>query len=135
VWDEFHKLPPVQTGYCAIRDDPCQLSTSENSNVLEAINLSLQKLENHRIERELALTGHSLLVITAGNGKYNADRKLTKIAKERTLLLGNNIALISLVRPPLHRVPLMVYRDSEGVKQPQRETVRERFGTGADFEI
>lgn len=112
VMGHFQGHPLRKTPYCQLSDEPSQLSKQENTNLLEALNLCFNRFENSRVERLLTVTGESIFVITAGDGKYNVDLKLTRITKDRAINLGCNINLISMNRPPLHRVPLFLYRDS-----------------------
>jgi DEP domain-containing protein 5 len=81
-------------------------SSATDGNVLEAINITFNVLEKHYMDRDLARTGNSLVMITAGAGFYKVDPKLAHITKQRMMDNGIGMDLVSLSTPPLHMVPL-----------------------------
>lgn len=64
-------------------------STAVDGNLLEAINLALNKFDKHYIDRDLRRTGQAVVLITAGTGVWLIDRTLIELTKER--LVDNGI--------------------------------------------
>lgn len=58
-------------------------STAVDGNLLEAINLALNKFDKHYIDRDLRRTGQAVVLITAGTGVWLIDRTLIELTKER----------------------------------------------------
>lgn len=46
----------------------CELSSSSNTNILEAINLIVEDYKKSYLGRSLVLSGQSIIVITCGDG-------------------------------------------------------------------
>jgi hypothetical protein len=63
--------------------DSCWPSTANQGNVLEAINVTLNMLQFHYLDRDLQRTGNSIVVISAGNGVFEVDRSLAGISYQR----------------------------------------------------
>ncbi len=51
-------------------------STATQGNILEAINITLNLLHLHYIDRDLHRTGNSIVIITAGNGVFEIEKNL-----------------------------------------------------------
>lgn len=51
----------------------CELASSSNSNILEAICLIIEDYKKNFLGRSLVLTGQSIIVITCGEGKINRN--------------------------------------------------------------
>lgn len=85
------------------------LSVAAEGNVLEAIQLSINVLDKHYIDRDLHRTGMSITVVTAGNGLFFVDRSLATFTKVRILNNGINCDIVSMSKPPIHPTPLFVY--------------------------
>jgi Vacuolar membrane-associated protein Iml1 len=54
-------------------------STASHGNVLEAINVTLNLLQFHYLDRDLQRTGNSIVLVSAGNGVFEVDRNLAGI--------------------------------------------------------
>ena len=54
-------------------------STASHGNVLEAINVTLNLLQFHYLDRDLQRTGNSIVVVSAGNGVFEVNRNLNGI--------------------------------------------------------
>lgn len=85
------------------------ISVAAEGNLLQAIQLSLNVLDKHYIDRDLHRTGMSITVVTAGNGLYFVDKSLATFTKVRILNNGINCDIVSMSKPPIHPTPLFVY--------------------------
>ena len=54
-------------------------STASHGNVLEAVNVTLNLLQFHYLDRDLQRTGNSIVVVSAGNGVFEVNRNLAGI--------------------------------------------------------
>ncbi|KAF3394835.1 Vacuolar membrane-associated protein iml1 [Talaromyces pinophilus] len=79
-------------------------------NMLEAIHLATSYLSNENIDRDLARTGHSIVVITPGTGLFEASYEALAATTEAVTNMGIAIDLVSLSPMPLHSVPLFKYK-------------------------
>lgn len=97
-------------------------SYARDGNLLEAINLVLNIFEKHHIDRHLARSGQSVVLMTAGNGIFSVNKRLAEITEQRMMDHGIGIDLISLATPPLHKCPLFLFKQSElsEMKLPSR---------------
>ncbi|KAG0365302.1 hypothetical protein BC939DRAFT_478587 [Gamsiella multidivaricata] len=102
-----------------------QILSGENSfafegNVLESINLALNSLDKHYVDRDLQRTGLSIVVITPGSGVFDVDKKLLRLTTERMISGGIGLDMICLSKIPAHIVPLFRWKgpasDSDGLK-------------------
>ena len=82
------------------------LSSAAHGSTLEAVNLALNAFQEHNINRILTLTGQSIVVVTAGDGVFRTDERLTALTKFRLIDEGIGCDIISLHTPPIHAVPL-----------------------------
>eukprot|EP00474_Spongospora_subterranea_P005055 CRZ05513.1 hypothetical protein [Spongospora subterranea] len=89
-------------------------SSATDGNMLEAINLAINNYDRHFIDRDLYHTGQAVVVVTAGTGVWKVDKSLVELTKERMVDNGVGCDILSMVRPPLHAVPLFIF------KQPDR---------------
>ena len=94
----------LETGDAARRP-----SSASQGNVLEAINVSLNLLQYHYLDRDLHRTGNSLFVISAGNGIMEVDKGLAGITYQRMMDNGIGSDMLSLGLPPLHIAPFFLY--------------------------
>eukprot|EP01065_Artemidia_motanka_P005880 TRINITY_DN12852_c0_g1_i2.p1 TRINITY_DN12852_c0_g1~~TRINITY_DN12852_c0_g1_i2.p1 ORF type:complete len:1659 (+),score=496.63 TRINITY_DN12852_c0_g1_i2:78-5054(+) len=91
------------------------LSCALRGNVLEAINLALNSLARHHLDRSLVCTGQAVVVVTAGTGLFRAQWELSCLTRQRMIDMGTSCTLICLGRPPLHVAPCFEYdRDDAG---------------------
>jgi hypothetical protein len=63
-------------------------STASHGNVLEAINVTLNLLQFHYLDRDLQRTGNSIVVVSAGNGVFEVDRNLAGITYQVKHICG-----------------------------------------------
>ncbi|SPQ98891.1 unnamed protein product (mitochondrion) [Plasmodiophora brassicae] len=85
-------------------------SRAMDGNILEAINLAINIYDKHYIDRDLTRTGQAVVVITAGTGVWMVDKNLIELTKERMVDNGVGCDLVSMARPPLHAIPLFIYK-------------------------
>jgi len=86
-------------------------STASQGNVLEAINITLNLLHLHYIDRDLHRTGNSIVVITPGSGVFEIEKNLAGITKQRMMDNGIGSDMLSLGLPPLHVAPFFLYKE------------------------
>jgi Vacuolar membrane-associated protein Iml1 len=71
---------PLEVGWNLTHDESARRpSTASHGNVLEAINVTLNLLQFHYLDRDLQRTGNSIVVVSAGNGVFEVDRNLAGI--------------------------------------------------------
>ncbi|KAK3837037.1 MAG: hypothetical protein JOS17DRAFT_664827, partial [Linnemannia elongata] len=75
-------------------------------NVLESINLALNSLDKHYVDRDLQRTGLSIVMITPGSGMFDVDKRLLRMTTERMISGGIGLDMICLSKIPAHIVPL-----------------------------
>ena len=118
-------------------------STASQGNVLEAINITLNLLHLHYIDRDVHRTGksvffiplprfdipsllftsiaahtlpfegNSIVVITPGNGVFEIEKNLAGITKQRMMDNGIGSDVLSLSLPPLHVAPFFLFKEKE----------------------
>lgn len=90
-----------------------QLSYAHDGPILEALNLSLNPMETHYIDRSLSLTGSTTIIITPGTGYFRVNKQLLRLTTTRLLDQGFALDLVSLTKPPLHQSPIFAFRGYE----------------------
>lgn len=97
-------------------------SNARDGNVLEAVNIVLNIFEKHHIDRHLSRSGQSVVLITAGNGIFSVNKRLSEITEQRMMDHGIGIDMISLASRPLHKCPLFLFKESDltDMKLPSR---------------
>ncbi|TMW60343.1 hypothetical protein Poli38472_000385 [Pythium oligandrum] len=88
-------------------------SHARDGNLLEAINIVLNIFEKHHIDRHLARSGQSVVLLTAGNGIFSVNKHLAEITEQRMMDHGIGIDMIALSTPPLHKCPLFLFKQSD----------------------
>jgi hypothetical protein len=86
-------------------------STAGQGNILEAVNMTLNLLHLHFIDRDLHRTGNSIVIMTAGNGVFEVEKNLAGITKQRMMDNGIGSDMLSLGLPPLHVIPFFLFRN------------------------
>lgn len=86
-----------------------RLSTSHEGNILEAVNLSLNPLDEHYIDRDLNRTGLDIVILTAGTGHFRVDKGWLRLTTERMIDNGIGLDMVCLTKMPLHSVPLFYF--------------------------
>lgn len=90
-----------------------QLSYAHDGPILEALNLSLNPIETHYIDRSLSLTGSVSIIITPGTGYFRVNKHLLRLTTARLLDQGFALDLVSLTKPPLHQSPIFAFKGFE----------------------
>ncbi|CAH0485256.1 unnamed protein product [Peronospora farinosa] len=91
-------------------------SRAKDGNILEAINVTLNVLDKHYMDRDLNRTGQGIVMMTAGCSIFNVNSKLAEITEQRMMDSGVGMDMISLSTPPLHVVPLFIYCNQSSLK-------------------
>jgi hypothetical protein len=111
--------PGLQAQYSALSAEVTYAVPSDavHGNFLEAINMSLNILSKHYLDRDLLRTNNSIVMVSAGTGIFKVRPNLNQITKQRMLDNAFGIDFISLARPIVDTVPLfLVDCRIEGVK-------------------
>ena len=87
---------------------PCELSSSEKSNLLESINVCMFHLINEDKDQSLKCTGINLLILTAGQCTYRVNTDIISPTKQRVIVSGLPIQIISFQRQPPYKTPLLI---------------------------
>ncbi|KAJ3078959.1 vacuolar membrane-associated protein iml1, partial [Quaeritorhiza haematococci] len=98
-----------------------EISPASEGNILEAINLALNPFDKHYIDRDLLRTGLSIVVVTAGTGLFEVDKKLCRLTTQRMIDNGIGLDLVCLSKPPLYTVPLFQFVSKNVVPEESRE--------------
>jgi hypothetical protein len=91
-------------------------------NILEAIHLATSHMVYDHIDRDMARTGTSIVVMTPGTGLFEVSYESLAATTEVLTNIGIAIDLVCLSPMPLHSVPLFKYR------RPQERPSSSRFG-------
>mmetsp|Transcript_54724 Transcript_54724/g.163590 ORF Transcript_54724/g.163590 Transcript_54724/m.163590 type:complete len:2342 (-) Transcript_54724:20-7045(-) len=86
-------------------------STAAQGNLLEAINITLNLLQFHYMDRDLRRVGNSIVIVSAGCGVFEVNKGLASITKQRMMDNGIGSDMLSLGLPPLHVAPFFLYKD------------------------
>jgi len=105
---------PSRTGWNFSPESGRLPSTAGQGNVLEAINVTLNLLSLHFMDRDLHRTGNSIVLVSAGCGVFEVDKGLADLTKQRMMDNGIGSDMLSLSLPPLHVAPFFLYKDVAG---------------------
>ena len=111
--------------------DRLRVCRAADGNVLEAINLTLNVLEKHYMDRDTLRTGNSIVLVSAGAGVFSVDARLAQITKQRMMDNGIGMDMLSLAVPPLHTAPIFMFRGRSGPRATAHAAPRgdfSRFG-------
>ncbi|KAN0069046.1 Protein of unknown function (DUF3608) domain containing protein [Elaphomyces granulatus] len=87
-------------------------SSAIRGNILEAIHLATSHLASDHIDRDMARTGNSIVVITPGTGLFEVSYESLVSTTDALTNYGIAIDLVCLSPIPLHSVPLFRYLKS-----------------------
>ena len=110
IKEEFFKYPQ-EVGWSLDR----RPSNANQGNVLEAINVTLNLMQYHFLDRDLKRTGQSIVVVSPGCGVFEVNRGLAEITYQRMMDNGIGSDMLSLGLPPLHIAPFFLYNVSAEV--------------------
>ena len=99
-----------------------RISFAHDGPVLEAVNLALNPLETHYVDRSLSLTGAAMIIITPGTGYYRVPKRLLRMTTTRLLDQGFGLDIVSLAKPPLHETPIFSFKGLEPGARPDMDS-------------
>ncbi|CAG9321194.1 unnamed protein product [Blepharisma stoltei] len=111
IFQGFHQslIYNVSQSLASLTHYSTSLASSKNTNFLEAINFTLNRLQTQENEKKSSYTGAELIVISAGNSVYYTNKKLIKLTKVRVLAFGATLEVMCLRRKPMHPTPMLIY--------------------------
>ena len=83
---------------------------ASQGNFLEAINVTLNVMEKHYMDRDVLRTGNSIVMISPSSGVFRVKGALSSITKQRMMDNGIGMDMVSLADPPLHTAPIFIHR-------------------------
>ena len=120
IKQEFVQFP-MEVGWNLKGREIRQPSNATQGNVLEAINVCLNLLQFHYLDRDLHRTGNSIVLVSPSSGVFEVDKGLAGITLQRMMDNGIGSDMLSLGLPPLHIAPFFLYNhafhsvDTQGV--------------------
>ncbi len=79
IKEEFIKYP-LEVGWNLTHRRP---SSASQGNLLEAINVTLNLMQFHYLDRDLHRTGQSIVIVSPGCGVFEVDKDLSRITYQR----------------------------------------------------
>ncbi|KAG5178380.1 hypothetical protein JKP88DRAFT_168687, partial [Tribonema minus] len=110
-------------------------SYAAQGNFLEAINVTLNVLEKHYMDRDLSRSGNSIVALSASTGVFEVDARLAGITKQRMMDNGIGMDMVSLSQPPLHTAPLFIYMGGTLDEEADRRSVEAALNAEAVYEV
>ncbi|KAG7347429.1 vacuolar membrane-associated protein [Nitzschia inconspicua] len=107
IKEEFIRYP-LEVGWNLNDRRP---SSASQGNLLEAINVTLNLMQYHYLDRDLHRTGQSIVIVSPGAGVFEVDKGLASITYQRMLDNGIGSDMLSLGLPPLHIAPFFLYNN------------------------
>lgn len=107
----FHRFYYRIRRVCSSRKG--KLCCAARGNLLEAVNLALNRYDRSNINADLRLFGRSIVIMTASSGAFEVGRDLSAITELRMKRTGMGCDLVCMAEPPLHAVPLFVLRENK----------------------
>jgi hypothetical protein len=90
-------------------------------------------LINEDIDQNLKITGSQLLILTAGSGSYRVNPGMVSPTKDRIILGGLPILMISFAQQPPYKTPLFI--SSQQYENPFSKDERDiKTGTGREIQ-
>jgi len=102
---------PLDVGWKISEDTHRHPSTAMQGNLLEAINVCLNLLQFHFMDRDLHRSGNSIVVISPDGGVFEVNKTLAGITYQRMMDNGIGSDMVCLGRPPLHVAPFFLYNN------------------------
>ncbi|RHY00816.1 hypothetical protein DYB36_005826 [Aphanomyces astaci] len=96
---------------------------ASEGNVLEAINVTLNLLDKHYMDRDLNRAGQGIVMLTAGSAVFQVSKRLAQITKQRMMDTGVGMDMVSVSMPPLHPVPLFRWSHAAKTDAPTEFSV------------
>jgi len=89
---------------------------AQDGPILESLNIVMDCLDRHHLDRMLKVTGQSIVLLTAGDGCINTEYKLQKLTHRRFTNSGPSsqqaFHMICIRKPPIHKVPWLMSETS-----------------------
>ena len=114
IKEEFTKYPSEVGWNLSDRKPSC----ASQGNLLEAINVVLNLMQYHYLDRDLHRTGQSIVIVSPGCGVFEVDKGLAGITYQRMMDNGIGSDMLSLGLPPLHIAPFFLYNVSFAIDNP-----------------
>jgi len=115
IKEEFIKYP-LEVGWNLTDRKP---SCASQGNLLEAINVVLNLMQYHYLDRDLHRTGQSIVIVSPGCGVFEVDKGLAGITYQRMMDNGIGSDMLSLGLPPLHIAPFFLYNNEYRAAEKQ----------------
>ena len=115
IKEEFIKYP-LEVGWNLSDRRP---SSASQGNLLEAINVTLNLMQYHYLDRDLHRTGQSIVIVSPGCGVFEVDKGLASITYQRMMDNGIGSDMLSLGLPPLHIAPFFLYNNEYRAAETQ----------------
>ncbi|EJD02181.1 uncharacterized protein FOMMEDRAFT_20964 [Fomitiporia mediterranea MF3/22] len=96
-----------------------RISFAHEGPILEALNLALNPMETHYVDRSLSLTGAAIILITPGTGYFKVSKRLLRMTTSRLLEQGVGLDIVSLTKHPLHQTPIFSFKGYEPEPRPE----------------
>jgi hypothetical protein len=93
------------------------ISSSNDGNILETINLALNVLEMSYKSCSFMTTGQQIVLVSPGMGVFHVDRELNRLTRERVIDYSVGVDLICLNEQPLHAVPLFKFNQTHVIQE------------------
>eukprot|EP00957_Ditylum_brightwellii_P140208 10683549-Ditylum_brightwellii.AAC.1 len=91
---------PRELGWSISPESGRAPSIAAQGNILEAINITLNLLHFHYLDRDLYRSGNSIVIVSPGCGVFEVDQGLAGITKQRMMDNGIGSDMLSLGLPP-----------------------------------
>ena len=102
---------PFDVGWNLSNEHGRRPSTAAQGNILEAVNVTLNLMQFHFLDRDLHRVGNSIVIVSPGCGVFEVDRNLAGITYQRMMDNGIGSDMLSLGLPPLHTAPFFHYNN------------------------
>ena len=88
-------------------------STAEYGNILEAINTALNMLQLHYMDRDLKRSGNSIVLVSAGSGRFVVDKGIAEITEQRMMV--RSLYFCEFIPPPSYRCMSLIIHQDNGI--------------------
>ncbi|KAJ2847775.1 vacuolar membrane-associated protein iml1, partial [Coemansia brasiliensis] len=103
------------------------LSRAHHGNILEAINLGINSFSSNYVDRDLARTGLSTVVVTPSFGVFDVSKRLLRMTTERMLHFGTRVDFVCLAPRPLFRPPVFRFKSYPVPSEQEQRRVLSRI--------
>ncbi|KAJ1868825.1 vacuolar membrane-associated protein iml1, partial [Coemansia sp. RSA 990] len=103
------------------------LSKAHHGNILEAVNLGINSFSSNYVDRDLARTGLSTVVVTPSFGVFDVSKRLLRMTTERMLHFGTRVDFVCLAPRPLFRPPVFRFKSYPVPSEQEQRRVLSRI--------